>query len=98
MTAGNADEARRVAEMLVEKRLAACVQVIPQIESIYRWQGSVAHANEVLLIAKTLKSKFAELEEAVRAIHSYDIPEIVAVDLIAGSRPYLDWLNATVLE
>ena len=96
MTATDGDEAHRLAETLVEKRLAACVQIIPRISSIFRWQGSVTHANEVLLIAKTVKSKFAELEDAVRAIHSYDTPEIVAVDLTAGSRPYLDWLNATV--
>ena len=98
MTAPTSEEARGLAEMLIEKRLAACVQMIPRMESVFRWQGKIEHANEVLLIAKTVKSKFSELEQAVRSVHSYDTPEIVAVDLTAGSRPYLDWLSASVQE
>jgi periplasmic divalent cation tolerance protein len=98
MTAASSEEAHRLADVLVEKRLAACVQIIPGMESVYRWRGNVEHAGEVLMIAKTLKSKFVELEQSVRAIHSYDTPEIVAIDLTAGSHPYLEWLKTTVLE
>jgi periplasmic divalent cation tolerance protein len=96
ITAANKDEAVRLAEMLVQARLAACVQVLPGVESIYRWQGKVEHQEEVLLIAKTIRSRFEDLEKEVRALHSYETPEIVAVSLVAGSGPYLDWLSASV--
>ena len=97
MTAANAEEASRLAGRLVEERLAACVQIIPQIESIYRWRGKVERQTEVLLIAKTVASKFDELEKEVRALHSYETPEIVAFPLIAGSSAYLEWLSASVV-
>ncbi len=96
ITAPNKDEAGRLAEMLVENRLAACVQILPGIESIYRWQGKVERQEEVLLIAKTVRSSFEDLEREVRALHSYATPEIVAVSVEAGSGPYLDWLGASV--
>ena len=96
ITAGNRDEAVRLAEMLVEVRLAACVQILPGVESVYRWQGKIERQNEVLLIAKTLNSKFDELEKEVRAVHSYETPEIVAVPVVSGSGPYLEWLMASV--
>jgi periplasmic divalent cation tolerance protein len=98
ITAANGEEAARLAEMLVEKRLAACVQILPEMESIYRWQGKIERQKEVLLIAKTVSSTFAELESEVRALHSYETPEIVAFPLTAGSRPYLDWLSASVAK
>ena len=96
MTAGNRDEALRIAEVLVEKKLAACVQVLPQMDSVFRWQGKIERQNEVLLIAKTVSTKFAALEKAVRANHSYEMPEIVAVPITEGSRPYLEWLSDNV--
>lgn len=96
MTAANREEAGRLAEMLVEKRLAACVQILPEIESVYRWQGKVERQREVLLIAKTTRSNFEELEKEVRARHSYETPEIVALPLSAGSGPYLEWLKTSV--
>jgi len=96
ITASNQEESSRLADMLVERNLAACVQILPAIESIYRWQGKVERQSEVLLIAKTLTTKFAELEAAVRALHSYETPEIVAVPLTALSEPYGQWLNASV--
>ena len=98
MTAANREEARRLAEMLVDRRLAACVQIMPEMESVYRWQGKIERQQEVLLIAKTVSAKFAELETEVRRVHSYETPEIVAFPLTAGSRPYLEWLNASVAE
>ena len=96
ITAANSEEAARLADMLVERRLAACVQILPEMESVYRWQGKIERQKEVLLIAKTTKSRFEELEREVRAIHSYETPEILALSLAAGSPPYLDWLNSSV--
>ncbi len=81
---------------LVERQLAACVQILPEMESVYRWQGRIERQKEVLLIAKTTTSKFEELERRVRAIHSYETPEIVALPLAAGSPPYLEWLKSSV--
>ena len=98
ITAASREEASRLAYMLVSKRLAACVQIMPEMESVYRWQGQIERQREVLLIAKTVNSKFAELEREVVALHSYDTPEIVALPLTAGSRPYLEWLSASLGE
>jgi len=92
MTAASGEEASRLADMLVGAHLAACVQILPEIESVYRWQGRVERQAEVLLIAKTTMGKFDELEREVRALHSYDTPEIVAVPVTVGSAPYLEWL------
>ncbi|HEV8203144.1 MAG TPA: divalent-cation tolerance protein CutA [Pyrinomonadaceae bacterium] len=92
MTASNGEEAARLADMLVGSHLAACVQILPEMESVYRWQGKIERAAEILLLAKTTKSKFEELEREVRALHSYDTPEIIAVPVVAGSASYVDWL------
>ena len=92
MTAANGEEATRLADMLVGAHLAACVQILPEIESVYRWQGKIERQAEVLLIAKTTIGKFDDLEREVRALHSYDTPEIVAVPIVTGSAPYLEWL------
>ena len=93
MTAANGEEATRLAEMLVGAHLAACVQILPEMESVYRWQGKIERQSEILLLAKTTRTKFAELEREVRALHSYDTPEIVAVPIVMGSAPYLQWLK-----
>jgi periplasmic divalent cation tolerance protein len=92
MTAANGEEATRLADMLVGAHLAACVQILPEMESVYRWQGKIERQAEVLLIAKTTIGKFDDLEREVRALHSYDTPEIVAVPIVTGSAPYLEWL------
>lgn len=96
MTAANGEEANRIAETLIEARLAACVQILPEIRSVYRWKGEVARDTEVLLLAKTTRAKFDELEQAVRAIHSYDTPEIIALPVTSASGPYLNWLISEV--
>ena len=93
MTAANGEEAARLAEMLVGAHLAACVQIFPEMESVYRWQGKIERQSEILLLAKTTREKFDELEREVRALHSYDTPEIIAVPITAGSAPYLEWLK-----
>ena len=94
ITAANGEEAARLAEMLVGAHLAACVQILPEMESVYRWQGKIERQSEILLLAKTTQGKFAELEREVRALHSYDTPEIVAVPVSEVSSPYLKWLLA----
>jgi periplasmic divalent cation tolerance protein len=93
ITAANGEEAARLADMLVGSRLAACVQILPPMESVYRWQGNVERQSEVLLIAKTTRERFDELEREVRALHSHDTPEIIAVPVLAGSADYLKWLD-----
>ena len=98
ITAATADEANRLADMLVDRRLAACVQIMPEMSSVFRWQGKVETQREMLLIVKTLNSKFPEIEREVVKLHSYETPEIVAIPLSAGSGPYLEWLKASVSE
>ena len=93
LTAPNGEEATRLADLLIGAHLAACVQILPEMESVYRWQGKIERQSEILLIAKTTAGKFADLEREVRALHSYETPEIVAVPLVAGSKPYLEWLT-----
>ena len=93
MTAGSQEEAARLAEMLVGAHLAACVQIMPQMESVYRWKGAVHRAPEFLLLAKTTAACFDELEREVRSLHTYDTSEIVALPLTHVSAPYLEWLT-----
>jgi periplasmic divalent cation tolerance protein len=96
MTTPNREEAARLADMLVGARLAACVQILPEMESVYRWQGKIEREAEVLLLAKSTRDKFEELERQVTAIHSYETPEIMAVPVVAISDKYRQWLNETV--
>ena len=93
ITAANGEEATRLADMLVGASLAACVQILPEMESVYRWQGKIERQSEILLLAKTTRDKFDELEREVRALHSYETPEIIAVPVTVGSTPYLEWLT-----
>ncbi|HEV2763491.1 MAG TPA: divalent-cation tolerance protein CutA [Pyrinomonadaceae bacterium] len=96
VTAGSREEAVRLAEMLVGSRLAACVQILPEMESVYRWKGEVERAPEHLLLVKTTAGCFAELETEVRALHSYETPEILALPVADISAPYLEWLKDNV--
>lgn len=95
-TTGSQEEARRVAQQLVERSLAACVNVLGPIESIYRWQGKVETAGEFLLLIKTTAERFPDLREALVALHSYEVPECIGVDVADGSAPYLAWLADSV--
>jgi len=97
MTAASREEAARLADILVTARLAACVQILPEIESVYHWKGAVERAAEILLLAKTTAENFTALEAAVRALHSYETPEIIALPVTVASAPYLEWLTANVL-
>ncbi len=96
LTAGSGEEAARLAEMLVGARLAACVQIMPEMESVYWWEGKIERSPEILLLAKTTEEKFVELEQAVRSLHSYETPEIVALPVSAISAPYLEWLTGVL--
>jgi periplasmic divalent cation tolerance protein len=93
LTAASREEAVRLAEMLVGARLAACVQILPEMESVYWWQGTIRREPEVLLLAKTTAGRFAAIEREVRALHSYETPEIVALPVTDISTPYLEWLT-----
>lgn len=96
-TVGSLGEGQRLARLLVEGRLAACVNLIPNLISIYRWQGGVEEASEVLLLIKTTAELLPALEAAVRELHSYEMPEFVILEVAAGSQPYLDWLQHSVV-
>jgi periplasmic divalent cation tolerance protein len=98
VTTANLEQAAQLADMLVAQRLAACVQILPEVQSVFRWQGEIERQKEILLIAKTTRSRFEILEREVRKIHSYETPEIVALPLTAGSVPYLEWLHSSVRD
>ncbi|MEJ7617003.1 MAG: divalent-cation tolerance protein CutA [Pyrinomonadaceae bacterium] len=97
ITARDRSEASRLAEMLVGARFAACVQILPEMQSVYRWQGEVHRSSEVLLLAKTVTSRFAELERQVRALHSYETPEVLAVPASCCSTAYERWIVETIV-
>ena len=99
VTCGSVEEGRRIGRVLVERKLAACVNILQApVESIYRWKGKVDTANEFLLIIKTTQARFKAVEEAVKRLHSYEVPEIIALRVEKGSREYLAWLSESVRE
>jgi len=89
-------EARKVATTLVERRLAACVNIMPRVASVYRWQGQVEAAEEFLLIIKTVKAKQSQVQSAIRELHSYELPECIAIEVEGGSAEYLEWITDSV--
>ncbi len=93
----DAETARRVAATLVEERLAACVNLVPQIESIYRWEGKIESNSEVLAIIKTNSWKYQPLESRIRQLHPYKVPEIISLRIDSGNIDYLRWIDNSVL-
>lgn len=91
-TASSRKEALKIADLLLTKRLAACVSLVPSVTSLYWWKGRKEKASEVLLLVKTTKSMFRKVEFAIRKAHSYTIPEIIALPVTASSKPYLNWM------
>ena len=91
-TAASQEEARKIAHALVERRLAACVNIVPQIESIYRWQQKIETATEWLLLIKTQAESFERIRAAIKELHSYELPECVMLEVAAGSSEYLNWI------
>jgi periplasmic divalent cation tolerance protein len=93
-TTGTKSDAQTIARALVEKRLAGCVQVVGPITSTYWWQGEIETAEEWLCVVKSRADLYEELEAAVKEVHPYEVPEILAVPVVAGSRDYLEWLDS----
>jgi len=94
----DADTARRVGRFLVEEKLAACVNLLPQMESIYRWKGAVEAAQEVLTLIKSTTWKYQLLEARIRELHPYEVPEIFSVRIDTGHTDYLRWIEQSVIE
>ena len=95
-TVGSEEEARKIAHHLVEQQLAACVNIVPKIESVYRWQGKVESNREYLLLIKTSSEKFPEVRDAIRELHSYELPECIALAVEDGSSEYLQWVEESL--
>jgi periplasmic divalent cation tolerance protein len=95
-TCGSREEAQRIAHALVERKLAACVNIVSGVESVYRWKGDVESASEWLLIMKTTSGAFERLREALVELHSYDVPECIEIEITDGSAEYLDWIGELV--
>ena len=93
ITAGSEEEARKIAGSLVEEKKAACVNIVPGVDSLFRWEDRLDSARESLLLVKTKASLFPEIVELVKRTHSYEVPEILALPIIAGSEDYLKWLD-----
>ena len=98
VTCANEEQGASIARTLVGERLAACVNIVGQVRSIYRWQGKVEDDRETLLLVKTGKALLPRLERRVRELHTYDVPEIMALSFDRGSKPYLDWLLGSVAK
>jgi periplasmic divalent cation tolerance protein len=95
-TAGSKEEARKIGRALVERLLAACVNIVPHVGSIYRWEGEIEEAEEFMLIVKTTRSAFTRVRDAIRELHSYDLPECICVPIEEGSVEYLSWIGQSV--
>jgi len=93
ITAPNEEEASKISRTIVEERLAACVNIIRSVRSIYRWQGRVEDESEVLMVVKTKRTLFDRLQKRVKELHSYEVPEIIGLPVVEGSKDYLDWLG-----
>ncbi len=96
MTSPDREEARKIAKVLLEERKAACVGIFPRGESYFWWRGKIEREDEFLLIAKTRAEKFPSLVEAVKKVHSYEVPEIISLPITGGNQAYLDWLGEEV--
>ncbi|NPA52983.1 MAG: divalent-cation tolerance protein CutA [Aquificae bacterium] len=98
VTTPNYDTAKNIAESLINSKLAACVNIVESIFSVYFWQGNIERDNESLMIIKTKANLFEKLEEKVKSLHPYSVPEIIAMPIVKGSTDYLKWIDDTVNE
>ncbi len=96
ITVPNENEGKKIANYIVENKLGACVNIVSKINSIYYWQGNIENDEEYLLIIKTRKDKFDELVKEVKKLHSYTVPEIIAMPILLGSDDYLKWIDETL--
>ena len=92
VTAASRKEAVKIGKRMVSAKLAACANIIPGVQSIYRWKGKIAHARETLLILKSTKARYGELEEAIKMVHTYECPEIIALPVKKGLDQYVGWV------
>jgi periplasmic divalent cation tolerance protein len=97
-TCATEEEAEKLARSLLDARLAACVSVVPRTRSFYHWKGAVESADECLLVIKSSRDLFAQLTEALRKMHSYELPELLALPVVEGAANYLSWLQANLLD
>jgi len=99
VTCGSVKEAQQIGRTLVDRKLVACANILRvPVQSIYRWKNKIELAEEVLLLLKSSRSRFAAVESAIQKLHSYDLPEIIALPIAAGSRGYLDWISRSVSD
>ncbi len=98
VTASGLEEGNKITAAILDKRLAACVNIVPKISSLFWWQGKIDAADEVLLIIKTRSSRIKDIISEVKSIHSYSVPEVIALPVMAGNSDYLDWIAGEVAE
>ncbi len=96
-TTANEEEAKKIAKHLVEKKLIACCSIIPKVTSIYTWKGEINEDNEALMIMKTKTQLYSQVEEEIKKLHSYEVPEIICLSVQAGSKDYLNWISEQTL-
>jgi periplasmic divalent cation tolerance protein len=97
VTCASKEEARKISGRLLAKRLVACANILPKIESRFWWKGKLDSASELFVTMKTVRSNFKKIEAEVKRLHSYEVPEIIAVPIVSGSRDYLDWISQVVV-
>lgn len=96
ITASHEDEAKKIGKTIVEQKIAACVNIVPRIHSIYWWKGKIDESSETLLIVKTVKDNTDKVIELVKQLHSYEVPEVIAIDIAKGNPSYLSWIKDSV--
>ncbi|MDY6833685.1 MAG: divalent-cation tolerance protein CutA [Chloroflexota bacterium] len=98
ITTASRDEAQSISNILIEKRQVACVNIVPQVDSVFWWEGRVESEQECLLIAKTKTSVLNSVIDIVKQVHSYDVPEVIALPIVGGNGDYLNWINEEISE
>ena len=98
VTTSSDEEATALGKLLVERRLVACINIHPKIKSMFQWEGKITEEEECLMILKTRKSLFKDLEQTIIVNHSYDVPEIIALPIVVGSQPYMSWIHDMTKE